>query len=170
MFPKGIKHLFGYKSKRKVEKLNNLAMFWWLVGTYCLNMIISQKQFLEIWWLSIVQIWYLVTLDFLVTTLQKVSTPKRKKKKEKRKKDCKCLHNTNYSIIVPARSCSRYSTPKSLHNTNYSIILAARSCSRYSTPKSKEKSEKDEQDGGTEKKQTPANQDQQEKQQPVINS
>jgi copper chaperone CopZ len=34
------------------------------------------------------------------------------------------------------------------------------------TPKSKEKSEKDKQDGGTEKKQTPAKQDKQEKQQP----
>jgi len=38
------------------------------------------------------------------------------------------------------------------------------------TPKSKEKSEKDKQEGGTEKKQTPAKQDKQEKQQPVINS
>lgn len=39
---------FGYRSKRKVENLKNLAMFWWHVETYCLNMEILGKIFLKI--------------------------------------------------------------------------------------------------------------------------
>jgi hypothetical protein len=36
-----------------VEKIKNLAIFWQPAGICCLNMVISEKQFLKIWWL-----WY----------------------------------------------------------------------------------------------------------------
>jgi hypothetical protein len=29
---------FGYRPERKVERLRNPAVFWWPLGTYCLNM------------------------------------------------------------------------------------------------------------------------------------
>ncbi len=37
---------------RKVEKIKNLAIFWWpLRRTHCLNITSCSKNFLEIWWL-----------------------------------------------------------------------------------------------------------------------
>jgi hypothetical protein len=61
--PRGL----GYKSKRKVEKFKNPAIFWWLAGTYCLNMV-------EIWQLS--HIFFtkiLVTLAHIFTKILCIS-------------------------------------------------------------------------------------------------
>jgi hypothetical protein len=43
------KELIKFFLERKVEKFKNPAMFWRPAGTYCLNMAISKKQFVEIW-------------------------------------------------------------------------------------------------------------------------
>jgi len=43
---------FGYMLEGKVEKLKNLAIFWWHVGTYLSKYVtISEKKFSEICWL-----------------------------------------------------------------------------------------------------------------------
>jgi hypothetical protein len=38
---------FGYRSKRKIEDFENLAMFWQPVGNYCQNMMISEFFFFK---------------------------------------------------------------------------------------------------------------------------
>jgi len=46
---------FGYKLERKVKHFENLAIFWQFIGTYYLNMAISErKKIFEIW-----QLWHI---------------------------------------------------------------------------------------------------------------